>query len=246
MTVCWGVPVCLQDVQAAQQEAAQNVCFLEPLRKLLEKLDTMDDFVALSDHFKPLLHSLLLIWKLSSSYSSSARFATLLREICNDLIMQVREAVALGQFGCAVHEALLSLHAAHMRDAVLLCSIPQGRQGARTPAASVNVSVLSYLLTVQACKYVPGSELLQMDPTDAVEKLRTALKVLGGFKLHYIQYKAISTAECPNHPWRFQNSIVFSCLDTFMERCADMLELQSTCMQVSIMHAGCCSCCALC
>jgi dynein heavy chain len=77
-------------VQAARQEATENVRFLEPLRKLLEKLNTMDDFVALSDHFKPLLHSMLLIWKLSSSYSSSARFATLLREICNGLIMQVR------------------------------------------------------------------------------------------------------------------------------------------------------------
>lgn len=77
-------------MQAARREATENVQFLEPLRKLLEKLNTMDDFVALSDHFEPLLHSLLLIWKLSSSYSSSTRFATLLWEICNDLIMQVR------------------------------------------------------------------------------------------------------------------------------------------------------------
>jgi dynein heavy chain len=79
----------MQDVQAARQDATENVRFLEPLRKLLEKLNTMDDFVALGDHFKPLLHSMLLIWKLSSSYSSNARFVTLLREICNDLIMQV-------------------------------------------------------------------------------------------------------------------------------------------------------------
>lgn len=85
---------------------------------------------------------------------------------------------------------------------------------------------------VQACKYIPGSELLQMDPSDAVEKLRTALKVLGGFKLHYFAYKTASATECPKHPWRFQNSVVFGRLDTFMERCADMLELQSTCMQV--------------
>jgi len=87
-------------VQAARQEATENVCFLEPLRKLLEKLNTMDDFVALSDHFKPLLHSMLLIWKLSSSYSSSARFATLLREICNDLIMQVRPLNTTQAWNC--------------------------------------------------------------------------------------------------------------------------------------------------
>lgn len=81
--------LCLQDVQAARQEAADNVRFLEPLRRILEKLNKMDDFVALGDLFKPLLHMMLMIWKLSGSYSSSARFATLLREVCNDLIMQV-------------------------------------------------------------------------------------------------------------------------------------------------------------
>lgn len=88
-------------------------------------------------------------------------------------------------------------------------------------------------LCTQACKYVPGAELLQMDPSDACEKLRTLLKVLGGFKLHYFAYKTVSAAECPAHPWRFQNSVVFGRLDTFMERCADMLDLQITCMQVS-------------
>jgi dynein heavy chain len=81
--------LCLQDVEAARQEASENVKFLKPLRRFLEKVNTMDDFVALADQFKPLLHVMLLIWKHSSSYSSSARFATLLREVCNDLIMQV-------------------------------------------------------------------------------------------------------------------------------------------------------------
>jgi dynein heavy chain len=86
---------------------------------------------------------------------------------------------------------------------------------------------------VQACKYIPGAELLQMDPNEACDKLRTALKVLGSFKSHYFAYKAVSAAECPSSPWRFQNSIIFGRLDTFLERCADMMELQSTCLQVS-------------
>lgn len=77
-----------------------------------------------------------------------------------------------------------------------------------------------------------------MDPNDACEKLRLVLKVLGGFKLQYLAYKSASAAECSANPWRFQNSIVFGRLDTFMERCADLLELQSTCMQVSVLHAS--------
>ncbi|KAF6247881.1 dynein heavy chain, N-terminal region 1-domain-containing protein, partial [Scenedesmus sp. NREL 46B-D3] len=160
----------LKDVESARQEASENVRFLQPLRRFLEKLNTMDDFVALADQFKPLLHVMLLIWKHSSSYSSSARFATLLREVCNDLIMQAR-------------------------------------------------------------KYIPGAELLQMDPNEACDKLRIALKVLGSFKSHYFAYKAVSAGECPSSPWRFQNSIIFGRLDTFLERCADVMELQSTCLQ---------------
>lgn len=74
-----------------RQEANNNVRFLAPLRPFLEKLSGSDDFVGLADVFKPLLHSMLLVWKHSGCYRSSARFATLLREVCNDLIAQVRE-----------------------------------------------------------------------------------------------------------------------------------------------------------
>lgn len=88
------------------------------------------------------------------------------------------------------------------------------------------------LYCLQACKYIPGAELLQMDPNEACDKLRTALKVLGSFKSHYFAYKATSAVDCPSSPWRFQNSIVFGRLDTYLERCADMMELQSTCLQV--------------
>ncbi|KAF6251999.1 flagellar outer dynein arm heavy chain beta [Scenedesmus sp. NREL 46B-D3] len=83
----------------------------------------------------------------------------------------------------------------------------------------------------QARKYIPGAELLQMDPNEACDKLRIALKVLGSFKSHYFAYKAVSAGECPSSPWRFQNSIIFGRLDTFLERCADVMELQSTCLQ---------------
>jgi dynein heavy chain len=92
---------------------------------------------------------------------------------------------------------------------------------------------------LQACKYVPGAELLQMDPTDACDKLRTTLKILGSFKLQYFTYKDASAVECPSNPWRFQKSLIFGRLDKFMERCSDMMELQSTCLQVR----GTCSSC---
>lgn len=55
--------------------------------------------------------------------------------------------------------------------------------------------------------------------------------MLGGFKLQYLVYKAASASECPAAPWRFHNAAVFGRLDAFMQRCANMLELQSTCVQ---------------
>lgn len=79
---------------------------------------------------------------------------------------------------------------------------------------------------------MPGAELLHMEPDEACDKLRTTLKVLGSFKSQYFAYKAASAIECPDNPWRFQNSLIFGRLDMFLERCADIMELQSTCLQV--------------
>jgi dynein heavy chain len=72
-----------------------------------------------------------------------------------------------------------------------------------------------------------------MDPTEACDKLRLALKVLGSFKNFYFAYKSASRVEAPDRPWKFQNPVVFSRLDAFMERCHDMLEVQSTSLQFS-------------
>lgn len=90
-----------REVEAAQQEANDNVKFLKPLRKYLDKLNMMDDFPMLVDLFKPIMHTLMLIWKHSKSYNSSTRFVTLMQEICNDLIMQVRKKGACTGLGSA-------------------------------------------------------------------------------------------------------------------------------------------------
>lgn len=52
-----------------------------------------------------------------------------------------------------------------------------------------------------------------MEPGEAVNKLRLALKVLGSFKSYYFSYKAASGVECPSNPWRFQNAAIFGRLD---------------------------------
>ncbi len=89
-----------REVDAAQQVAAESSRYLQPLRKPLDRLHSMDDFPALACLFKPILHTLLLIWQHSQHYSSAPRLVSLVRHICNDLISQARRfcpgAVAVG------------------------------------------------------------------------------------------------------------------------------------------------------
>ena len=85
----------LQEIELAREEANDNVKFLQPLRKYLEKLNGMDDFQALVDLFKPVFHTLALIWKHSRFYNNAARFVTLVQQACNDLIMQARNTTCV-------------------------------------------------------------------------------------------------------------------------------------------------------
>ena len=78
----------VKEVEAGKAEANDNVRYLAPLRKLLEKLSQLDDFQALPEVFRPLMHTLLLIWKHSQFYNTAARMACMLSEICDELIAQ--------------------------------------------------------------------------------------------------------------------------------------------------------------
>ena len=66
-----------------------------------------------------------------------------------------------------------------------------------------------------------------------MEKLKITLKICGTFKSTYFDYKATAAAECPEKPWRIQNNALFMRLDTFLERCHDILDLTQTIVQFS-------------
>lgn len=131
-----------------------------------------DEFPALVELFKPIIHTLMLIWKHGKHYNTAARLVVLMREISNDLIMQ-------------------------------------------------------------ACKFVEGNAIFESPPQEAVEKLRTTLRVCGSFKSYYFEYKLRTQTECEENPWRFQNSALFARLDAFLERCHDILDLTQTMLQFS-------------
>ena len=89
----------------------------------------------------------------------------------------------------------------------------------------------------QALGYVSGKQVFEMiegeETAQAVEMLSTTLKVVNAFKSTYFDYKAKSTVECPDKPWRIQNNALFLRLDQFLERCHDIKDFCSTILQFS-------------
>jgi dynein heavy chain len=90
----------------------------------------------------------------------------------------------------------------------------------------------------QACKYLSGDRIFEMieqeQSRQAVEMLRTTLRVFGQFKSTYFDYKAKANEEVPQNKWsKVQNNAIFIRLDSFLERCHDILELTQTIMQFS-------------
>jgi dynein heavy chain len=57
------------EVSAARVEANNNVNYLAPLVRYLERLNMSDEFPALVEQFKPIMHLLLLVWKHSRYYN---------------------------------------------------------------------------------------------------------------------------------------------------------------------------------
>lgn len=78
----------MADLEKARIEANEISKFLKPVTRFFEKLNLMDEFAGLASLFRPIFHSILLLW-CHSKYYGSQRVVSLIREICNDLIMQV-------------------------------------------------------------------------------------------------------------------------------------------------------------
>ncbi len=87
-TYCLPFARLCKEVFAARLEANDNVKYLRTLEGWFQRLNSADEFTALVDLFKPMMHILLLIWKNSKYYNTPARLVVLMREICNALITQ--------------------------------------------------------------------------------------------------------------------------------------------------------------
>jgi dynein heavy chain len=165
-----------KEVFHARSEANNIIKYLRPLVPWFEALENELQFENLVDHFTPIIHTVLLVWKSSAYYNTSARLVILMREISNTLIRQ-------------------------------------------------------------ACLFLNGDAIFELveagETQTAVKMLKTALNVFGRFKTIYLEYKARTLKECPENPWTVQNNAVFVRLDSFLERCHDILDFAQTIMMFS-------------
>lgn len=70
------------------------------------------------------------------------------------------------------------------------------------------------------------SAIKNEQPKDAHDKLAQALDVCSKFKDAYFEYKAKA-----NNQWKITTNALFVRLDSFSERCQDMMHLTSTIIQ---------------
>ncbi len=84
-------------------------------------------------------------------------------------------------------------------------------------------------IIIRASKFSDSENLFalaeQGQAAKAVEQLQTMIRVCNSFKKSYFSYKAIAEVECPENPWRSHNNALFIRLDSFLERCHDILDM---------------------
>ena len=69
---------------------ARDICLhLKPLQIYFEEIESAD-FPDIESRFKPLLHSICLVWANSLYYQTSTRISTLLKEVANLIITEVK------------------------------------------------------------------------------------------------------------------------------------------------------------
>lgn len=84
----------MREVAANREEANDNLKYLLTLSKWFSKLNEQDDFAGLPGLFKPIVHTILLVWKNSDHYNKPMRLVVLIRMICNAIINQAMKYVS--------------------------------------------------------------------------------------------------------------------------------------------------------
>jgi dynein heavy chain len=90
------------------------------------------------------------------------------------------------------------------------------------------------VIIAQACRYISGPQIFNMianeEAKEAVEKLEKTLEICTSFRDKYFLYKDIAEQQS-NGGWKIQSNALFVRLDSFRERCRDILDFTKTIVQ---------------
>ena len=105
------------------------------------------------------------------------------------------------------------------------------------PRLVVLVLCICNALIARSQKTITGEDLFNLVDNEesrvAIDKIKAVISLCKSFKDMFIQYKDIAAKECPNNPWRVQDSSVFYRLDSFLLRCYRVLEVFQTIVHLS-------------
>ena len=99
------------------------------------------------------------------------------------------------------------------------------------PCLAVIMCEICNDLVEQARRFVTAPEIFAIEPPEAVARLQLALRVCEEFKTTFYEFRGKSVAECPDNPWQIQVNALFARLDSFLERCYNLLNLTQTITQ---------------
>ena len=97
-----------QDIKYVSEDTATRI--FDRLDQRHDGHLSRDEFEGLVELFKPIMHLVMLVWKHSHHYNTPGRIVVLMRQICNDLIMQSQKFLPGGEiFGLEPPEAVEKL-----------------------------------------------------------------------------------------------------------------------------------------
>ena len=121
-TYCSSFAELCKDVYQSRLEANDNVRFLSTLEEWFEKLIKGDDYAKLQDIFRPILYTILLIWKNSKYYNTPSRIVILFKEICNAIIEQSCRFVSGEQVFTFIENEEANAALDHLETVIAVCT----------------------------------------------------------------------------------------------------------------------------
>ena len=80
-----------QEVAIALEEASDCVRFLKPLKLHILRVTECPEFSSLPEVFGALMQTMLLVWRHSKYFNTSAKLLALLRRLGNSLLSQAKQ-----------------------------------------------------------------------------------------------------------------------------------------------------------